>query len=530
MEPRAKRVKRDSVQNLYKQCKLTGQCPDDVINKVEGNTLADRLLKILGSVIYLGGLGIGSGRGTGGSTGYRPIGATTPRVTDSVPIRPTIPLDPIVPTDILPVEPGTSSIIPLSEAGLPGDPLIESGGTIITSEPAEIPVLTTVDPISDVTGVEGQPTVITGEDEAVTVLDAHPSTPAAKKVVIKPSQKGSPFEPTVAHKLPEYTSIDYSVFVDAQIAGDTIGGETIPLEDINLLDEFEIEEAGPKTSTPEQRLGRAFQKARDLYNRRISQIRTSNLNFLGNVSRAVQFDFTNPAFEQDVTLQFTQDVENVAAAPDPDFRDIISLQRPRYSETDTGRVRVSRLGRRGTIVTRSGVQIGENVHFYFDVSTIGSDAADAIELSTLGQHTGDTAIVNGLAESSFVDQLENTDILHPDSDLLDTQVEDFSGSHLVLTSSGRRGTVYSIPTLPPGIGLRIFVDDYARNLFVSYPVATVHPEVLIPTKDHPLEPPIVLDFYSDDFYLHPDLLRRRKRKRSDIYNFFADGTLDSSEW
>ncbi|ATQ38593.1 L2 [Gammapapillomavirus 24] len=525
MEPRAKRRKRDSVQNLYKQCKLTGQCPDDVINKVEGTTLADRLLKILGSVIYLGGLGIGSGRGTGGSTGYRPIGATTPRVTDSVPIRPTIPLDPLAPTDILPVEPGAPSIIPLSETGLPGDPLIEAGGTVISSGPAEIPVLTTIDPISDVTGVEGQPTIITGEDESIAVLDATPRTPAAKKIVVKPSR-----EPSVIHSIPEYTSIDYSVFVDAQLAGDTVGGESIPLDEINLLEEFEIEEPGQKTSTPEQRLGRAFQRARELYNRRISQIRTSNLNFLGDVSRAVQFDFTNPAFEQDVTLQFAQDVDNIAAAPDPDFRDIITLQKPRYSQTDTGRVRVSRLGRRGTIVTRSGAQIGENVHFYFDISTIGSDAADAIELSTLGQHSGDSAIINGLAESSFVDQLENVDILHPDEDLLDTQVEDFSGSHLVLSSSGRRGTVYTIPTLPPGIGLRIFVDDYANNLFVSYPTSTVHPEVLIPTAEHPLEPPVILDFTSNDFYLHPDLLRRRKRKRSDIYDFFADGTLDTSEW
>ena len=530
MEPRAKRVKRDSVQNLYKQCKLTGQCPDDVINKVEGNTLADRLLKILGSVIYLGGLGIGSGRGTGGSTGYRPIGATTPRVTDSVPIRPTIPLDPIIPTDILPVEPGAPSIIPLSESGLPGDPLIEAGGTIITADPSEVPVLTTVDPISDVTGVEGQPTIITGEDETVAVLDAHPSTPAAKKIIVRPTQKPSLSEPSVAHSVPEYTSIDYSIFVDAQIAGDTIGGESIPLDEINLLEEFELEEPGQRTSTPEQRIGRAFQKARDLYRRRISQIRTRNLNFLGDVSRAVQFDFTNPAFDQDVTLQFAQDVENVAAAPDPDFRDIITLQRPRYSETDTGRIRVSRLGRRGTILTRSGAQIGENVHFYFDMSTISSDAADAIELSTLGQHSGDSAIVNGLAESSFVDQIANIDILHPEEDLLDTQVEDFSGSHLVLSSSGRRGTVYTIPTLPPGIGLRIFVDDYARNLFVSYPTSTVHPEVLIPSADHPLEPAIILDFESNDFYLHPDLLRRRKRKRSDIYDFFTDGTLDSPEW
>lgn len=121
-------------------------------------------------------------------------------------------------------------------------------------------------------------------------------------------------------------------------------------------------------------------------------------------------------------------------------------------------------------------------------------------------------------------------ILHPEDELLDTQVEDFSNSHLVLSSSGRRGSVYSVPTLPPGIALKIFVDDYARNLFVSYPVSTIHSDVLIPPSEHPLEPPIVIDFESNDYYLHPALLRRRKRKRSDIYDFFADGSLDTAEW
>ena len=52
---RARRVKRDSVQNLYNQCQLTGNCLPDVKNKVEGTTLADKLLKIFSSIIYLGG-------------------------------------------------------------------------------------------------------------------------------------------------------------------------------------------------------------------------------------------------------------------------------------------------------------------------------------------------------------------------------------------------------------------------------------------------------------------------------------------
>nr|AYA94324.1 MAG: L2 protein [Human papillomavirus] len=531
MYPR-KRQKRDTVENLYKQCKLTGQCPDDVINKVEGNTLADRLLKILGSIVYFGGLGIGTGRGTGGGTGYRPIGAGTPRVTDTTPIRPTIPVDPIVPTDVIPVGPDAPSIIPLTEAGIPEDVIVETGGTPVVTGDLETPVLTNIDPISDVTGVEGQPTIITQENENVAVLDVSPSTPAPKTVRVGTRLRSTPIaEPTVLHPLPEASATDFSVFVNARVAGDTIGGEAIPLEEITPFETFEIEDINPRTSTPEQRINQAFQKARDLYNRHITQIRTRNLDFLGPVSRAVQFDFENPAFSGDVSLQFEQDLQNVAAAPDPDFTDVVTLHRPRFAETDSGRVRVSRLGRRGTMVTRSGAQIGENVHFYLDISSIGSDPIDAIELSTLGQHSGDSAIVDGLAESTFVNQVADADITYADEDLLDTQVEDFGGSHLVLSSSGRRGSVYSVPTLPPGTALKIFVDDYARDLFVSYPVTRNTTEVLVPDyPQHPLEPPILLDFSNNDYYLHPSYLRRRKRKRSDIYNYFADGTLDPTEW
>ena len=55
-----KRTKRDSAINLYNQCQITGNCPEDVKNKVEANTLADKLLRILSSIVYFGGLGIGT--------------------------------------------------------------------------------------------------------------------------------------------------------------------------------------------------------------------------------------------------------------------------------------------------------------------------------------------------------------------------------------------------------------------------------------------------------------------------------------
>lgn len=245
----------------------------------------------------------------------------------------------------------------------------------------------------------------------------------------------------------------------------------------------------------------------------------------------MQFEFENPAFQGDVTLQFEQDVREVAAAPDSDFRDIRTLSRPQYSTTESGRVRVSRLGRRGTILTRSGTQIGENVHFYYDLSTIGSDTADAIELSTLGQQSGDTTIVDGLAESSFVDVPNNTDVAYGEETLFDPQNEEFDNLHLVLTSTGRRGEVDNIPTLPPGTPLRIFIDDYGKDLIVNYPMSYDTSTVIVPdSAAHPLEPPILLDYLGSGYYLHPSLWKRRKRKRSDTYNSFTDGIVDATEW
>ena len=59
------RRKRASPTDLYKSCAMGGDCIPDVKNKIEGTTLADILLKVFGSVIYLGNLGIGTGRGSG---------------------------------------------------------------------------------------------------------------------------------------------------------------------------------------------------------------------------------------------------------------------------------------------------------------------------------------------------------------------------------------------------------------------------------------------------------------------------------
>ena len=142
---------------------------------------------------------------------------------------------------------------------------------------------------------------------------------------------------------------------------------------------FEIEEGTPpRSSTPVQRAVQSLSSLRRaLYNRRLTeQVAVTDPLFLSRPSQLVQFQFDNPAFEEEVTQIFERDLEAVEEPPDRQFLDVIRLGRPTVAETPQGYLRVSRLGRRATIRTRSGAQVGAQVHFYRDLSTIDSDALD----------------------------------------------------------------------------------------------------------------------------------------------------------
>lgn len=506
------RKKRDSPENIYRHCVQAGNCPEDVKNKIEGNTLADRLLRWLSSVIYLGGLGIGTGRGTGGTTGYNLLSTPSRINPGGTIIRPTIPVDTLGPSEVVPIDvidPAGSAIIPLQE--IPAETTVIAGGEgIEVGGPIESPsteVVTTSDPINDVVAASGHPTVISTAEEGVAILDVQPIEPPPKRLALDVRPKSSTPHISVISGTTDFgQSSDINVFVDAHFTGDTVGYEMIPLETLHTRAEFEIE-APPRTSTPRDILNRTVTRFRDLYGRRVQQVATRNTDFLGHPARVVEFGFENPAFDPDVTMTFEQDVAEAVAAPDPDFADIRVLGRPRYSETEEGRVRFSRLGQRGTMQTRSGVTIGQAVHFYFDLSTI--DTVDAIEMSNLGEHTGDLSVVDGLAESSFVNPLTNT--TYTEDDLVDPLVEDFRNAHLVLNST-RRNQTFTLPQLPQGLGVRVFVDDVAADLFVSYPQQNITPGFLPSTPIEPYAPPLLYDFESHDFMLHPSH-RRRKRKR-----------------
>lgn len=508
---RVGRNKRASAEDIYRQCG-TGDCPEDVKRKIEGDTWADRLLKWFGSFIYLGGLGIGTGKGSGGSLGYRPIGASTRPAPSNIPVRPAVPAEPIIPTDIFPVntaDPAGTAVIELTDLSIPDPSVIDIGTS--TLSPGEIDIVSARDPLFDVTATSGHPNIITTADETVAVLDVQP-IPPPKRFALDVQNTPTSTHLTV-YSATTHPDPDINVFIDSQFDGDIIGDvEEIPLETFNTIQEMEIEEPGPKTSTPSQVFNRLAGRARQFYNRYTEQVLTKNPEFLGPVSRAVRFQFENPAYDPDVTLQFEEDVAELAAAPDIDFSNIRVLHRPQYSVTSDNLVRVSRLGVRSTMTTRSGLQLGQAVHFYQDISEI--EPIDTIELQPINTSHISTTI-NALGDNTFINPVFE-DSSYSDEDLIDEIVESFNNAHIVITSTNEEGDIIQIPTLPPGAPVKVFIDDYARAITIMYPHPSELPSVIQPAIETSITPALIIDLYSDDYSLHPSLLRR-KRKRSDNF-------------
>ena len=509
---RAGRSKRASAEELYKTCK-TGDCPPDVKNKIEGDTWADRLLKWFGSFVYFGGLGIGTGRGSGGSTGYRPFGGVTTRpVPETIPIRPAVPIEPLGPAEVIPIDAAGPSVIELSELQIPDPSVIDVANPTTNLGPGEIDIVSAVDPITDLGNVGGHPTVISTPSEEAAVLEVSPIPPPKRFALDVTGQ--NPNDHIVVYSSTTHPDPDINIFVDSRFSGEIVGDvEEIPLQDLNRIEEFEIEEVGPQSSTPMQIFENVTGRAKSLYNRFTEQVPTRNPYFLGPTSRAVQFEFENPAYEADVTYTFERDVAELTAAPDSDFRDLQILHRPQYSITSEGLLRVSRLGQRATMTTRSGLQIGQAVHFYQDISAI--EPADTIEMQTLSSTSHVSTTVNSMSQGTFINPLFNDNIYEED-ELIDEIVEDFNNAHLVLTHANEEEDTILTPTIPPGTSIRVFIDDYGSGINIYYPNPLDLPAAITPATHIPDGPVLIIDPLSDNYNLHPSLIRR-KRKRSDLF-------------
>ncbi|ATQ38357.1 L2 [Gammapapillomavirus 12] len=502
MSARSRR-KRASPSDLYQSCLQGGDCITDVKNKFEQTTLADWLLKIFGSVLYLGNLGIGTGRGSGGSLGYRPLGsATGGKPISSTPVRPNITVEPL-PVDAIPVLPESSAIVPLAEGGPDINVYTTDGGPGLGAEEIELYTISNSTP--DIGSSGSTPAIVTTERGIPAILEVQPSLEGPPQVLYDPSISATAEVRYIAAD--PYIAQDVHVFVDAQHTGEFIGDyEEIPLQELGKYT-FEIDEA-PVTSTPTQKLEKTVTRAKQLYNKYVRQVPVTDPLFLQQPSRLVQFEFTNPAFDADVTLTFERDLATVAAAPNEEFADVVKLSRPTFSETIEGVVRVSRLGETGTITTRSGTTIGQKVHFYMDLSNIPN--AESIELQAIGEHSGLSTIVDDIVESSIIDPINNANVAVSEADLLDTFTEDFNNGHLMLQIASEDEDILSIPSLPPGPALKVFVPNVGDGLFVSYPVPPNSSTDFTLPDSLPIEPSFLID---DDntFYLHPALYPKRRR-------------------
>nr|AYA93797.1 MAG: L2 protein [Human papillomavirus] len=503
---RAKRRKRASVTDLYKSCALGGDCIPDVQNKVEGKTLADILLKVFGSVLYLGGLGIGTGRGTGGQFGYRPFAATPRPPITATPARPAIPLDGIGPVDILPVDPTAPAIVPLSE-GLPDPAVIDIPGASPGLPSDTLDVTTVLDDISEVTGVGEHPNIVQNTYD-VAQIDIQVQPPPPTRVILDSSVRNTDTN-IVTHA--SHVDSDYNVFVDAQMHAINIGTtnfsatEDIELEEINLRDEFQIEEP-PYESTPLSE--RLITRAKDLYSRYTLQLPTKQV--LNVTTPRVTFEFENPAFEAEITNVFQREVQAIATPTD--VEDIVTLSDIRLSQLPQRTIRVSRLGHKLGMTTRSGLQIGQQVHLYYDLSPL---PADNIELQTIAEFSNESSIIDDLTTSTFINVFEQPigGLEFSEDALLDTLDESFSG-HIIVTTTDTAGESSDIPLLPPNFSIKVFTPDYGTDILVYHPISN-NTSIDVPGSSYvPIEPSFVVDVDGSDYDLHPSFLRKKRKRTS----------------
>ncbi|AFA26585.1 L2 [Tursiops truncatus papillomavirus 6] len=556
---RATRKKRAGEQDLYSGCRRGQDCPDDIKAKFEQDTWADRLLKWFSSFVYFGNLGISTGRGTGGPSGYVPVGSGGRGGRPAMggqPSRPSLVVENVGPGDIPlggTVDASAPSVITPSESTV-----VVEGATTTTEEIPLVPLHPDVGPLQPETNIHVVPPPEAGGPAVLDVTSNVTSTYPHDPSIIHPGHTLLSTYINPVFEDPLFPTVSLQPLDTSLIPGET---SFPPHTVVNLSGTFEDIEldvldgssklTDPKTSTPVSRVDSGLQSIRRAYTRRANvlrkyynrftqQVRVQKPEFLTQPSKLISYEFTNQAFDPDTTLQFPQPADEVVYAPDNDFQDVGTLHRPIYS-LEGGHVRVSRFGVRETIRTRVGTTIGARVHFFTDVSTIsnisdtfgftstlGPDVGDpGIELHLFGESTGDTSIADAqgggvfLQNGTLQSETQFTDVVngslqseYSDSMLLDSYSETFDTAHLALLNSNSSSQVLSIPELArPFRGPA----ESTGGLAVAYPVDSSL-DVAAPSTPFihnvPTPPFVVLHFSGGgtSFFLHPSLLRLRRKR------------------
>lgn len=513
------RRKRASATDLYRTCKISNTCPPDVVNKIERNTLADKILKYGSGVVYFGNLGIGTGTGraTTGINIGRGIGS----------FRPTLPIDTIGPieTPLGPFESTPIDVAVGTDIIMPTDPsvidptLIEPPPTRPTPDdlfprPTDAIEETVPIPTNEVIGSSGDTTA---------VLDVTPEIQVNNRV-----SRTQYLNPAFEVQLGSNNTVGETSSTDEVLVaggGGEFVGERIPLVEFTprstprqVLRPIE-EETTFVTSTPEQPIESGPAQPR-FYGRRVQQIQVQNPAFITSPGRLVEFDFINPENADEVSLIFQQRLDEVEAAPEPEFQDVVALGRRHLYRGPDGFLRVSRLGQRGTIRTRSGVQIGSDVHFYYELTPIRGQEPVSIPLP--GEQSMESSFIQPFSEEG----LEIVDLNEPeepleDHHLLDTFEETQAiGEDIQLSFSffneEDEGIAVSQPVPTPLVRKpgQIYPDIQFKGYTVGYDQSGAGSGGGIIPDD---TPPIRIDWSSFDYYLHPSLYKKKRRRRQYVF-------------
>ncbi|AFS89117.1 L2 [Equus caballus papillomavirus 5] len=484
--PPVKRRKRAAVDQLYKTCKMGGDCPPDVVPKVEGDTVADRILKWLSSFFYFGNLGISTGRGTGGRLGYTPLGGGGGHAAEGGGVRVGAPIstlgvgvDAVGPAEAVPVDvlqPSAPSIIPLGE-GVSVD-TVDVIAEVLPPPGGARPEVTAE--------VPGQPATI---DVAMDVV------PRLRAAVSRSTFHNPAFQVELQSLGTGESSASEQAFVFGHAGGrlvDTVG------EDIEMV---ALGDGVPRTSTP--RSSSATPRSR-LWGRRFEQVQVADPAFLSAPDTLVQYGFSNPAYDPEASLVFPYTEGEARAAPSTLFQDVAYLGRPEITSHKES-IGVSRLGRRATVQTRSGTIIGAEVHFRYELSPITSEDIELSVLTTQDE------------EALSVVDLESLTSAYSERELLE---DDQPNIHGVLSFTDEEGATTSLPLAPPQARFFYTGPFLQGGRGVSDGRGQAAGESSHPGTDVIIEYPEA----GGSYFLHPTAPCRRKRRYC-----FADGLLDAGQ-
>ncbi|AOS89498.1 L2 protein [Rusa timorensis papillomavirus type 2] len=532
------RRKRASDWDLYRACRGGADCISDVVNKYEHKTPADKVLQYGGAGVFLGGLGIGTGSG---ALGVRP-GVTGPA--EEIPLvtlgeRTTITDTGSGRTPSL----GSTSFGGTSRfgSGFGGRiDLISAGRGRVTTSDVSVNTVDSVTPsvilpetVPADPGIELQ--VFTDVEDSVQVTVSSSVDEGEVAVLEVPATEsfGRPSQVTTRggggkvhhsrHVVPAETgtilgetSETQNIFIEGSGVGDSYS------ESIELWTYSRPRYSTPDSEPPVNRRGinNPFSK------RYYKQVTVEDPQFLTEPQKLVSNVFENPAFVDDVddSIPFL-DTDTRPYNTESDFLDIGRLGRVQYTVSPGEGLGVSRIGTRFTIKTRSGVTIGEQVHYRYPLSPI-TGASEDIELQNLvtGMSEGvldslnDTVVEtlnNAMLESVDLDDI--SDFLSVSSSVLENElmdnVEDITFGQLAFRDEGET-EVFTYPDYSntQKAGVTVISED---NVTGTKSGDVVNETTINTHGNDSLIDVLVIDDYNFylSYYLHPANFPKKKRRK-----------------